>query len=168
MSIAHNAQSLDELDGRLIATLAKHPRAGILEVSRILGVARNTVYARLERMRRVGVITGFGPDIDLDRIGFDVVAFTTIEVTQGRFSDVVDRLREMPQVIEVHTIAGVGDLLCRTVAASNQLIMEVVEQILQIPGVDRTTTAISLAHPIPYRSLPVVMLAAGMDDPFEV
>ncbi len=151
---------VDELDTRLIETMAANPRAGILEIARLLGVARNTVYARLERLERRGIVTGFGPEVDPAALGFVVTGFTTIEVTQGRFSEVVDRLAAIPQVIEVHTVAGVGDLLCRVVARSNEGIMEIVELILQIPGVDRTRTALALAHPIHARPLPLVRLAA--------
>ena len=96
--------------------------------------------------------------MDPAALGFVVTGFTTIEVTQGRFSEVVDRLVAIPQVIEVHTVAGVGDLLCRVVARSNEGIMEIVELILQIPGVDRTRTALALAHPIHARPLPLVWL----------
>ena len=153
---SQSAQPIDNLDARLIQTMAQHPRAGILETARLLGVARNTVYARLERLEGRGIITGFGPDLDLAALGYDVMAFTTIEVAQGTFTTVVGHLTDIPNVVEVHTIAGVGDLLCRVVATSNQGIMEIVEQILQIPGVDRTTTAISLAEQIRYRPLGLV------------
>lgn len=152
----HSAQTVDDLDRRLIRTMAGNPRAGILEIARLLGVARNTVYARLQRLQERGIVTGFGPDLDLAALGYGVMAFTTIEVAQGGFAEVVEHLAEIPNVVEVHTIAGVGDLLCRVVARSNQGIMEIVERILKIPGVDRTTTAISLAEQISYRPLGLV------------
>ncbi|CAN5477981.1 MAG: Lrp/AsnC family transcriptional regulator [Acidimicrobiia bacterium] len=161
MTDSQRDQPVDELDARLIETMAAHSRAGILEIARLLGVARNTVYARLERLERRGVIIGFGPEVDPAALGFVVTGFTTIEVTQGRFSEVVARLEAIPQVLEVHTVAGVGDLLCRVVARSNEGIMEIVELILQIPGVDRTRTALALAHPIRARPLPLVRLAVG-------
>ena len=43
---------VDVLDARLIALLAIEPRIGVLEASRRLGVARGTVQARLDRLRR--------------------------------------------------------------------------------------------------------------------
>lgn len=154
-----SAHVLDELDCSLIATLAEHPRAGILEVARLLGVARNTVYARLRKLQERGVVVGFGPDVDLAALGYDVTAFTTVAVAQGSFAAVVAHLADIPQVVEVHTIAGVGDLLCRVVARSNRGIMEIVELILAIPGVDRTTSAISLAEQIRYRPLGLIASA---------
>ena len=41
------ASAIDELDARLIAALTEHPRVGLMEISRRLGVARGTVQARL-------------------------------------------------------------------------------------------------------------------------
>ncbi|MDX6666061.1 MAG: hypothetical protein QOG68_2267, partial [Solirubrobacteraceae bacterium] len=54
----------DRLDARLIRALAEQPRVGLLEIARQLGVARGTVSARLDKMVRRGVITGFGPEVD--------------------------------------------------------------------------------------------------------
>jgi DNA-binding Lrp family transcriptional regulator len=141
-----NGYRIDQLDARIILDMAEHPRSGILEMSRRLEVARNTVYARLSRMEGAGVITGYGPDIDLSVIGYDVQAFCTVELLQGRFEEVANEVAKIPEVIEIHTIAGQGDLVCKVVSNSNPGIMAIVERILKIPGVDRTTTAISLTE----------------------
>ncbi|MBA2337172.1 MAG: AsnC family protein, partial [Acidimicrobiia bacterium] len=50
MTAERRDHPVDELDARLIEAMASHPRAGILEIARLLGVARNTVYARLDRL----------------------------------------------------------------------------------------------------------------------
>ena len=154
--VEQSAQRLDELDRELILTLAEHPRVSVLELARLLGVARNTVYARLQRLQDRGVVTGFGPEIDLVTLGYDVMAFVTVVVAQGDFTEVVTGLAAIPNVVEVHTIAGDGDMLCRVVAESNAGVMGIVERILRIPGVVRTTTAISLAEQI--RARPLVLL----------
>ena len=107
---------LDELDVRLLRELTATPRAPILELSRRLGIARNTVYARIDRLQSLGVIRNFGPVVELEAIGYGVTAFTTVELLQGRFAEVIEQLKEIPQVIEVHTIAGQGDLLVRIAA----------------------------------------------------
>ena len=149
---AQTDYSIDDLDARIILDMAEHPRSGVLEMSRRLGVARNTVYARLARLEESGVITGYGPDVDLAAIGYDVQAFCTIELLQGRFSEVAEKLSSIPEVIEIHTIAGQGDLVCKVVSTSNPGVMAVVEQILKIEGVDRTTTAISLTEQMKRRT----------------
>ncbi len=154
-----SAHQVDELDQRLIELLASQPRLGVLEMSRRLEVARATVQSRLDKLLDSGVIGGFGPDIDPKAIGYDVTAFCTIEMTQGRISEVVEPLRSIPEVVEVHSVAGQGDLFIRIVARSNDHLMGVLERILQIPQVDRTSTAIALACQIPYRTIPLVAQA---------
>ena len=151
---------IDALDSRIILDMAANPRSGILEMSRRLGVARNTVYARLARLEATGIITGYGPDVDLAAIGYDVQAFCTVELLQGRFAAVAAELAKIPEVIEVHTIAGQGDLLCKVVSDSNPGIMAIVELILAIEGVDRTTTAISLTEQLRRRTHQLVALVA--------
>jgi len=159
--VAHNGQRIDGLDARIILDMAHSPRSGVLEMSRRLGVARNTVYARLARLERDGVITGYGPDIDLSAIGYDVQAFCTVELLQGRFEEVANELASIPEVIEIHTIAGQGDLVCKVVSTSNPGIMAIVELILAIPGVDRTTTAISLTEQLKRRTHQLIEAVLG-------
>lgn len=156
--------SIDELDGRLIAALSANPRTGIQELSNRLGIARATVYSRLQKLEEAGVLTGFGPDIEFAKIGYGVTAFITIELVQGRFNDVVPTLEAMPQVIEAHALAGEGDIICRVVARSNDHLMELVKEILGTAGVRRSRTAISLEQFISPRSLPLVLHTSGADE----
>jgi DNA-binding Lrp family transcriptional regulator len=152
---------IDELDARLIAALAEQPRAGILETARRLGVARGTVQARLDRLQRNGVITGFGPDVDVDALGYGVLAFTTLEIAQGRGRHVEEHLSQIPEVLEVHTVTGPGDLHIRLAARSNEHLQQVIDRVLEVPGILRTSTAIALSSPVRLRVLPLVDAAGG-------
>lgn len=154
--MARERREIDDLDARLILELEREPRMGVMELARRLGVARGTANARLERLQRDGVISGFGPDIGMDRIGYPVTAFTTLEVNQGQTEGVLARLRSFPEVLEVHTIAGQGDLLIRVVARSNEHLFSVLEEVLAAPEISRTSTAIALAEHIGYRTAPLI------------
>lgn len=150
------AHQLDELDIALLRLLRDEPRVGMLEASRRLGVARGTVTARMDRMREAGVVTGFGPDVDLPAIGYTVLAFSILELSQGRIRDVTDLLATIPEVLEAHTIAGRGDLMIRIAARSNDHLMEVIEAILASPHIARAETMIALTSQIPLRTLSVL------------
>jgi DNA-binding Lrp family transcriptional regulator len=151
--------AIDELDARMIQALAASPRAGMLELARQLGVARGTVQARLDRLQRRGIVRGFGPDVDPEALGYEVLAFTTLEIAQGRLGDVVEHLREIPEVLEAHGISGVGDLHCRVVARTNLDLQRIVNRMLEVQGINRTTTVIALSEQIGYRVLPLVTSA---------
>ena len=67
-----------------------------------------------------------------------------------------ERLAEIPEVLELHTITGAGDMLCRVVARSNADLQRVLDAIVSTDGVVRSATVISLATQVPYRVLPLV------------
>ena len=142
-----NPGPVDRLDAALIELLAAEPRVGVLEASRRLGVARGTVQARLDRLRDRGVITGYGPEVDPAALGHDPVAA---------------QLAAIPEVLEVHTITGAGDMLCRVVARTNADLQRVLDAIVSTEGVIRCSTVISLATQVSYRILPLVRAAASV------
>ena len=136
--------TIDGLDVRLIRLLRSSPNLPVIEMARRLGSARGTVQARLDRLVRTGVITGFGPDVDAAAIGHGVLAFTTLEITQGSGAQIVDGLQRIPEVLEVHAITGPGDLHLKIVAMSNDHLHEVLESVLALSGIVRTQTQLAL------------------------
>jgi len=147
---------IDELDARLITALAATPRAGVMELARQLGVARGTIQARLDKLQARGVVTGFDPDLHLETLGYEVLAFVTLEIAQGHLADVVDHLTAVPEVIEAHSTTGPGDLHCRVVARTNEHLQQVLNSILEVSGIVRTSTQIALTEQIGFRVLPLV------------
>ena len=152
--------SVDPLDGRLIHVLAEVPRIGMLELARRIGVARGTAQARLDKLLRRGVVTGFGPDVDIAALGYEVQAFMTLEIAQGRLHDVVEHLKDIPEVLEAHATSGPGDLHCRVAARTNNHLQDIINRMLEVAGIQRTATVIALSEQIPYRVLPLVDAAA--------
>ncbi|WP_405490575.1 Lrp/AsnC family transcriptional regulator [Nocardia sp. NBC_00511] len=147
---------IDALDSALLAELAVDPRVPILELAQRLGVARNTVQARMKRLESSGAVRGYLPDVDLAAIGFGVHAFLGIEVDQNKMDAIVEALRDFPNVLEVHATTGRSDLLVRIAARSQQDLLAVVQRVHTIRGVKHTETMLALATPIEYRSLPLV------------
>jgi|SRR4051812_3824720 DNA-binding Lrp family transcriptional regulator len=161
--MAEQFVQLDDLDARLIRLLQKEPRIGVLELSRRLAVARGTVQARLDKLIARGAIMGFGPEVSPTAIGFGVMSFVTLEISQ-RYGHVkvAEHLADIPEVLEAHTITGSGDVLCRIVARSNADLQRVIDQIVGYEGIVRASTFIALAELIPYRTLPLVAASAAI------
>jgi DNA-binding Lrp family transcriptional regulator len=154
--------SPDGLDGRIMMLFATDPRIGVLEASRRLGVARGTVQARLDRLEAAGVITGWAPTVDPDALGFPVSAFATLEIAQGAgdagigHEPVASHLREIPEVLEAHTITGGADLMVRLVARSNADLQRVIDLVVAHSTVRRASTVIVLSTEIAPRTLPLI------------
>jgi DNA-binding Lrp family transcriptional regulator len=147
---------LDALDLALLGALRDNPRAGVLQLSRLTRVARATVQSRLDRMERDGVITGYGPDIDVAAAGFGVLAFVTLEITQGALDRVREDLAAIPGVLEAYAITGAGDVLCQVAATSHADLQQTLLRIDSSPSVARSMSTIALSTVIKRRDLPLL------------
>lgn len=148
---------MDDLDTTLIRLFADEPRVGVLEASRRLGVARGTVQARLAKLTDSGVISGWGPELSPEALGYPVTAFLTLEIRQGSgHQAIAEHLAVIPEVLEAFTITGAGDMWCRVVARSNTDLQRVIDSVLSDPGIVRSSTVIALATQVRYRVLPLL------------
>lgn len=149
-------RTLDELDVALLAALRDSPRAGALELSRITGVARATVSARLQRLEDDGVVTGYGPDVDVAAAGFGVQAFVTLEIAQGALEDVQRDLEAIPGLLEAHATTGSGDVLCRVAASSHAGLQQILVDLNRSSAIVRSTSVVALSPLVPWRTLPLL------------
>lgn len=136
---------IDATDLALLAAMQATPRAGPTELARIVGVSRGTVYARLDRLEAEEVIVGYGPELDPGAAGFTVLAFTTLEIAQGSHTETVSALATIPEVVEIHTVTGRGDLMVRTIARSNDHLHRVLQRMTSLTTVVRSETQLSLS-----------------------
>lgn len=148
--------AVDALDAKILRLLLERPRTSVREYARLLGIARGTLQARLDRLERTGVITGTGPRLSAAALGHPVLAFVHIEVTQGRLDPVADALAEVPEIIEAFSITGGGDLMARVVARDAAHLEDVIQLLVRMPGVVRTRTEMVLRERVPYRMVPLV------------
>jgi DNA-binding Lrp family transcriptional regulator len=153
---------MDALDARMIRAIWETPRIGVVELSRQLDVARGTAKARLDRLLQRGIVCGL--DLDLRAMGYEVLAFVSLEIAQGQLQHVAKHLREIPEVLEIYSVTGPGDLHCRVVAHTNGHLQSIIDRILEVQGVDRTTTQIALNEQLRHRVLPLVDLVIDSED----
>ena len=148
--------AIDDLDRRLLQALAEQPRAGVMELARQLEVARGTIQARMEKLQQRGVVTGFGPDVDLRAIGYDVVAFVTLEIAQGQLEDVAAELAALPAVLEAYATTGSSDVLCRLGASSHQDLQDTLLALGRSPTIARSTSVVVLSVVVAPRVQPLL------------
>lgn len=156
---------MDDLDRRLLDLFNAEPRLGVLEASRRLRVARGTVQARLDKLVGSGVITGWGPVLSPEALGYPVTAFLTLEIRQGAgHANVAEHLALIPEVLEAFTITGDGDMWARVVARSNADLQRVIDLVLDHAGIERSRAVIALATQIDHRVLPLAHASAAAQE----
>ncbi|MEE1620800.1 Lrp/AsnC family transcriptional regulator [Zafaria sp. Z1313] len=156
--------AVDGLDARVLELFSDDPRMSVLEASRVLGVARATVQARLDKMQRDGVVTGWGPRISAEGLGFPVRAYCSLAIHQDAGHDAVAAaLAAIPEVLELHTVSGESDLLACVVARSNADLQRVLDAVISTGTVVRSSSLVVLNTPLPLRTLPLARAAARRD-----
>ena len=107
---------LDATDARLLLALAEDPRASVMALSQRLGLARNTVQARLTRLEQAGALAPFDRRVLPEALGYRLAAYVTVQVVQRSLAEVSDGLAHIPEVLGVTGLSGVADLLVQVVA----------------------------------------------------
>ncbi len=142
----HQAKHIyDQLDRELISLLRNDGRAPLSKLADILGVSRGTVQNRLDRLTESGALLGFTvrvrEDYDLDAIR----AVMLIEVVGKSTSQVIRKLRGMPELHRLHTTNGAWDLVAEVQAASLPEFDRVLREVRLIEGVLNSETSILLS-----------------------
>ena len=128
----------------------------MLELSRLLGVARATVHARLQRLEEAGVVTGYGPDVDVAAAGFGVQAFVTLEIAQGALEHVHGGPGRGPRRPGGDATTGSGDVLCRVAASSHEGLQRTLVALNRSAAVVRSTSVVALSQLVAVAHLPLL------------
>jgi DNA-binding Lrp family transcriptional regulator len=160
-----NMNRIDAVDARILLALDDDPNATVLALSRTLGLARNTVHARLRRLTEDGTLKAFSRRLDPAALGYTLVAFISLSVRQTNASAALEGISLVPEVIEAHSTTGDADLLAKVVARDTRDLYRITSEILEIDGVVRASTVISLLEVSPVRLTALLEIAARENSP---
>lgn len=141
-------QVRDALDHDLLALLAINARASTAELARKLGVARTTVVARLARLEREGIVSGYTVRLRHDLAQQGLSAFVGITVLPRAGADVVRLLMRLPEVKQLDSVSGQFDYMALLRAESAERLDALLDQIRALEGVQQTTTSVVLSRRI--------------------
>ncbi|MDK3255474.1 Lrp/AsnC family transcriptional regulator [Blastococcus capsensis] len=152
---------IDATDARLLLALTEDPRASVMALSQRLGLARNTVQARVSRLESNGVLAPLDQRVRPEALGYRLGAYMSVQVAQRGLAEVSDALEHVPEVLEVTGLSGATDLLVHVVATDADHLWRITETVLAIPGVQRVDTALAMRHFVERRVAPLLERAAG-------
>jgi DNA-binding Lrp family transcriptional regulator len=160
-----NVPEMDATDARLLLALAVDPRASVMALSQRLGLARNTVQARLTRLESTGALAPLDRRVRPEALGYRLGAYVTVQVAQRSLAEVSDGLAQIPEVLEVTGLSGAADLLVQVAAKDADDLWRITERVLAIPGVQRIDTALAMRRFVDHRLTPLLERAAGEPRP---
>lgn len=137
-------RQLDDLDRALLARLAADARATHTELGRAVGLSRTAVLARVQRLERAGIIRGYRAEVVLPEAATAHRARVGLVVRTTDVSGYVGRLRALPEVREIETVAGEYDLIVLVAGPDARTLDAVLDRIAAWRETVRTTTWVVL------------------------
>ena len=149
-------EKIDNLDKKILSILSKNARIPFKDVAAECGVSRAAIHQRVQHLIAGGVITGSGFDVNPKSVGYTTCTYVGLNLERGSmYKDVVQKLLDIPEIVECHFTTGPYTMLLKLYARDNEQLMDLVNNKMQmIPGVVSTETLISLDQSIK-REIPV-------------
>src|SRR5699024_4426261 len=138
--------AIDDTDRRLLEVVMADPRVGVREFWRRPGAGRGAVQSRLDKLEARGVLSSWAPTLDAAALGYPLSALVHIQMAQAKRDETCADLAGVREVLEVMSVAGEFDIVCRVVARDHAHLEEVFSAIISTPGVLRTRTEVVLTR----------------------
>jgi len=101
----------ENLDAKLVNSLLSNGRASLRSLGDELDVSVTTVSNHLRDLEDEGVIRGYTPIVDYDKLGYDVTAVLQLKVEGSALPDVTEKLRQEKQMVSVYEVTGDYDVI---------------------------------------------------------
>ena len=159
MSIAN----MDALDEPLLKLIPENARIPFLEVARVCHVSGAAIHQRIQKLTRMGVLRGSQFVLNPEKIGYETCAYVGLFLKDpSDFDKVVEKLREIPEVVECHYTTGDYDMFIKIYARNNHHMLSIIHDKLQPLGLQRTETIISFYEAI-NRQMPIPEIGTRKD-----
>ena len=153
-------KGIDRLDQKILELLQANAREAQVDIARRVGLAPSAVLERMRKLEARGVIRGYGALVDPRAVGVPMLAFVAVRSDETGAEDrVAHALAEIPEVLEVHHVAGEDCYLIKVRARdAEQLGVLLRTRFGRIPGVRSTRTTIVLET---VKETPCLPIASG-------
>lgn len=146
---------IDDIDKQILHIIQQDARIANAEIARQIGLAPSAVLERIRKLEERGVIKGFETKLDAAQLEYGLTAFVAVRTHEC--CDETDKfLAEIPEVLEVHDIAGDDSYFLKVrVKDTAHLSRLLRERLKNVPNVADTKTTIVLQTIKETNALPI-------------
>ena len=137
---------IDDIDALILDKLQDNARETQAEIARAVGLAPSAVLERVRKLEARRIIRGYSADLDPVVLDRAMLAFVAVRSVEGPSDDSVSRqLSQLPEVLEVHHVAGDDCYLIKVRTKDAEALGVLLRTTIgRIPGVRSTRTTIVL------------------------
>lgn len=144
-------RKLDLVDQKIIRLLQENARMSLKDIAARVYLSSPAASARMEKLEKMGYITGFHASINRELFGYHIKAFVTLVVDAKSKGQFLKEMQSCPNVVECNCITGDYTMLLEVVYPDTKKLEEFVSG-LQKYG--KTNTQIVYSTAVEHRELP--------------
>ena len=154
---------INDIDKKILNIVQKDARISNAEIARQVGLAPSAVLERVRKLEERGIIRGYAAEINAADVGFGLTAFVFVKTSFcGSIGSV---LAEIPEVLELHDIAGEDCYLLKVRAENTEALGKFFrEKLKPLPEIVSTRTTIVLQTIKETIALPIEATAKPEED----
>ncbi len=141
---------LDATDRAILAELQQDGRIALTELGRRVNLSASATTERVRRLENAGVITGYRATVDLDKIGYGVLALVRLKYPGNQHQPLHRLLAERTEILECLRTTG-EDCYTLKVAATSMRHLE--NLVNELTAFGSTTTNVVYSQTLPYRGI---------------
>jgi len=137
---------LDDIDLKILDLLLQDGRIAHTAIGKETELSGPSVYARIQRMEREGIIKGYTALLAPEKVERGLAAFVRVRTQTPEYdSGLFERfVQEEEQILECHDVDGEDCYILKVRTASTQSLQKLLMTIRSFPGITRTVTTIAL------------------------
>ena len=132
------------MDRSILTHLLSDGRASLRQMAHELHVSTTTVAARVLRLEKAGIISGYSATVNFERLGYDLTAITQILVSKGKLFEMEREIAKLPGVCAVYDVTGEFDAVVIAKFRNRFELGRFTKRLLSLPFVERTKTQLVL------------------------
>ena len=134
---------LDRIDKRLISQYIENPKAQATELAKKIGVHPNTVFSRVKRLEKNGIIKKYTAIVDFKKMGYGIESIIFIVVRKEKgWEEILRPIAQYPEICSFMIITGENDAIASVRVKDMDGMASVLKRIHDTGIVTKTTTSI--------------------------
>ncbi|MDO4268938.1 MAG: Lrp/AsnC family transcriptional regulator [Eubacteriales bacterium] len=105
---------MDDIDRKILKLLQDNARVSLKTIAEHTFLSSPAVSARIERMEKDGVITGYHAEVDPIKLGCHIQAFISLEVPPEEKAEFYAFAEKVPHILECSCVTGSYSMLLKT------------------------------------------------------
>jgi DNA-binding Lrp family transcriptional regulator len=154
--------AVDAVDRRLLGHLAEDATLSYAELGRRMSLSPPAVHERVKRLKEAGVIRRTAAVLDPDLVGKPLLAFVHVDTLGWGKTPAMMRLKELPEVEEIHAVTGDACLILKVRTAGPAALEDFLAHVYAVPGVRGTRSYVALRTHLE-RGTPAAITLDGTD-----